>query len=167
MEKKKCPYCAEDILKEAIKCKYCGEFLDKELQDERKVEIIDKKKNRVFLKYIIAFVAIMFLFKFFSAISDRTKFNNNYNSYETNSDLYTLPSGKVIDLISVPSNQKYQVTTYLSYKDKLESWEDEYYKNYDSEASEKVDIFRRIIEDYETEHPNVKSLSYSVKRVSK
>ena len=27
---KKCPYCGEDVLNEAIKCKHCGEFLTKE-----------------------------------------------------------------------------------------------------------------------------------------
>lgn len=35
----KCPYCGEEILKEAKKCKHCGEWLDKNEEDSRKTEV--------------------------------------------------------------------------------------------------------------------------------
>lgn len=41
-EFKKCPFCAEDIKKDALKCKHCGEFLKNE---EKKVEEIKEKVN--------------------------------------------------------------------------------------------------------------------------
>ena len=34
-EKKKCPFCGEEILKVAIKCKYCGSILDGSDQEKK------------------------------------------------------------------------------------------------------------------------------------
>ncbi len=34
---KKCQFCAEEILEDAIKCKHCGEFLNKEQMTAKKV----------------------------------------------------------------------------------------------------------------------------------
>ena len=47
METKKCPYCSEEILKEAKKCKFCGEYLDENLRYERKKERESEKPKEI------------------------------------------------------------------------------------------------------------------------
>ncbi|WP_117880206.1 hypothetical protein [Aureibaculum luteum] len=47
METKNCPYCSEEILKQAKKCKFCGEYIDEELRKERKQETVNEKPKEI------------------------------------------------------------------------------------------------------------------------
>jgi uncharacterized membrane protein YvbJ len=161
--KKQCPFCSEEILIEAIKCKHCREFLENKTESKRDVESSSEKNNRSLITTIIVIVVIIFLYIFYTKLRANAEHQRRiYDSYEYKSDNYRLPSGKVIDLARVPSDSKYEVKTYLSYKDKRDSWSA---KGYGDEAQDKVDTFNRIIESYETEHPQVREMSYSVRTV--
>ena len=58
METKKCPYCSEEIIKEAKKCKHCGELINEQLRKEKvneePKEIIDNKMNKQRFATLIA-----------------------------------------------------------------------------------------------------------------
>lgn len=59
-ELKNCPFCAEDIKKEAIKCKHCGEIVDAEIRAARKQQAstlqIDKGSINTGLAAVLSFV---------------------------------------------------------------------------------------------------------------
>ncbi len=46
---KKCPYCAEEILEDAIKCKHCKESLSKDVNNITKKEKEDNKPKFPFI----------------------------------------------------------------------------------------------------------------------
>lgn len=62
-KKKKCPYCGEEILENAIKCKHCGEWLEK--KDSVKPPVSDKIynwfKNHFWQTVIPFFILVGFL----------------------------------------------------------------------------------------------------------
>lgn len=50
METTNCPYCAEEIKKDAKKCKHCGEFIDQELRKEQAKQKSSAKPQQVVVK---------------------------------------------------------------------------------------------------------------------
>ncbi len=50
-QNKKCPFCAEDILSDAVKCKHCGEWLNKQTVDSS-TEQKKQEKQEQFSKVV-------------------------------------------------------------------------------------------------------------------
>ena len=89
--KKRCPFCSEEILKEARKCKHCSEFLDEELKIQRNEgnqienENTGRKKNRTLLFFIITIIGVFVIFKIKSAADARMQYIRDEINYQERS----------------------------------------------------------------------------------
>lgn len=59
---KKCPYCAEKILEDALKCKHCGEWLTKRSAKPKLVSKNVPPVNRYYISWAISMVAFLLCF---------------------------------------------------------------------------------------------------------
>ncbi|MFT6594957.1 MAG: hypothetical protein ACJAT3_000927 [Akkermansiaceae bacterium] len=55
---KKCPYCAEEIMEEAVKCRYCHEFLD----ESKRPVLLSTEGDPLPLYLRSSFILVTFLF---------------------------------------------------------------------------------------------------------
>ena len=65
---KKCPYCAEEILNDAIKCKHCGEWLNKKTETQKVSEWVDNTKKTGQYEFPNGEIPALFKFRWLIAL---------------------------------------------------------------------------------------------------
>ena len=89
---KKCPFCAEEILADAVKCKHCGEWLDKPAIAMQRTKMIPQYSNAQ-APWRLVLLSILSL-----GIYDIYWFFRNWKHLKSNKDLNISPGWRTVGL---------------------------------------------------------------------
>ncbi len=85
---KKCPFCTEEIKKDAIKCRHCGEFIKSEIS--KNFNTLKKKKTIPIIWIIVVLTIVGFLYSIGNSKSDSSKKDTSIEKSYQNPPMFVL-----------------------------------------------------------------------------